>query len=392
MNLKKEGDPKVLYVVNACLPNARAHGIQIINTCNALSQAGADLTLVTPAFFGSKGTTLSYCGVEQNFVHTKIFSFDIPGFFLRFKLRSVFFFVFVNFYLLYKILVSKFKREKLVVYARGEVVFALFLISYFVPVYFETHQIRNHENIYRKLLKRVVGVVVITDRLKEKFVVEYGLTDLKILVARDSVDLEKFSGARVNKSLWQGYGIPEGRRIVLYAGSLGTEKGVFTLAEAATLLAADSQVVFLGGLESQIAVFKDRYGAVSNITIVGQVNHNLIPEHIKSADVVILPDLASDTYANLYTSPMKLFEYMASGVPIVAADVPSLREVLTPESAIFFESGNPASLSTKIDVALVQPDFSKNIGSKAQEIVSEFTWKKRGERIFKHFKSDENYR
>ena len=78
---------------------------------------------------------------------------------------------------------------------------------------------------------------------------------------------------------------------------------------------------------------------------------------------------------------MKLFEYMASGKVIVASDIPSIREVLSEESAYLFKSGDSESLASKIMEALSDEDGSSKLSLKAKELVSNFTWSKRGENI-----------
>jgi glycosyltransferase involved in cell wall biosynthesis len=100
-----------------------------------------------------------------------------------------------------------------------------------------------------------------------------------------------------------------------------------------------------------------------------------------SSDLLVLPDLATDRYSNLYTSPMKLFEYMASKRPIVSANVPSLLEVLSDKTAFLFESGSSESLANKIKEALADEAHCSKLSDNAFDTVSHFTWEKRGEDI-----------
>ncbi len=374
----------VLYVVNARIPNERAHGIQITQTCEALGTQNIALTLVTPEFAGGTAEIFEHYGIANTFTHKKIWALDIPGIRLRYVLRNFSFFLSMNIYILYSCILALFTQTKLVVYVRGEAILALIPLTFIVPIFFETHQIRNYEGWYKLALKRVQGIVVVTEKLKTKFIEEYGILSEKILVERDAVALKKFYRAVPNAKLWSAFGIPEHIKIVLYSGTLSTEKGVETLAESAALVGDDVQIVFLGGTEAQVSAFKEKYGGIKNISIVGRVDYTEVPAYVASADVLVLPDLALYTFSNLYTSPMKLFEYMATGLPIVAAKVSSLEEVLDEESAIFFESGNSPSLAHGITEALSNTEKSAKIGIRAREKVSEFTWEKRGKNIFAH--------
>lgn len=266
-------------------------------------------------------------------------------------------------------------------YVRGEVIFLLFPFFYFFPVFFETHQIRNHDKWYRFFLRRINGVVVITERLKLRLVQEFGISAHKILVARDAVNIDRFMNVPKDLAVYEKFNLPRDKKIVMYTGSLGVEKGVHTLADAAPLLSENVHVVFVGGLEYQVPAFKERYGSFKNISIVGQVDHHEIPRLLACADIVVLPDLASDTYSNLYTSPMKLFEYMASAKCIVASDIPSLREVLNEQNAYFFASGDIQSLSSSIHSAIDAQDASAEKAKTAGLAALEYTWDRRAQRI-----------
>lgn len=373
----REKKIKLLYVVNARIPNNKAHSIQIVHTCQALGSYVDDFTLITPKFVGKKVPLTEQYAISQSFSHIKIPALDIPKFPFQFQLRSATFFICVNFYILLTFLVSLCTGKRLVVYARGEVIFFLLPLSFFIPIFFETHQIRNYEGLYKMALHRVRGVIVITNSLEKKFVQEYKIDSNKISVARDAVDIQKFNLPPQKADFWEMYLIPRAKKIILYCGSLAPEKGVHTLAEASQYLPPEYQVVFIGGDSQQVASFKTMYGTKENISILGYVDHKTVPSCVAAASLLILPDLATDTYSNLYTSPMKLFEYMASGRVIISSDIPSLREVLEPSSAVFFESGNSEDLSIKIYEVFTGMDTYQQKGKKAQEVVAQFTWQKR---------------
>lgn len=382
--LGSEKKIKVLYIVNARIPNERANGVQIANTCAGLDAQGIDVTLVSRKSKEKSESIASYYKLSQTFKHVELFTLDIPNLPFRYFFRNFFFVVFAQVYIFVGVLQTFFTRRTLVVYVRGETVLSLIPLSYIVPVFFETHQIRNYERLYRIALQRAKGVVVITERLKTKFVEEYCIPSKKILVARDSVDLKKFQNIQPNSEIWFQHSIPYGKKIILYSGTLAVEKGVDTLAEASAYVPEDVQIVFLGGTNDQIKEFKGKYGHNKNISIIGRVDYTEVPQYIASADVLVLPDSAFHTYSNLYTSPMKLFEYMASGRPIVASRIPSLSEVLNEDSAVFFESGNPQSLALKIQQVLGDEVRSKKMSACAREMVTEFTWEKRTKAIVAH--------
>jgi len=83
-----------------------------------------------------------------------------------------------------------------------------------------------------------------------------------------------------------------------------------------------------------------------------------------------------------FTSPLKLFDYMAAGVPIVASDLPALREVLTDEeNALLVPPGEPDGLARAIERLLGDPALADCLRGRAFADVAAYTWDRRAERI-----------
>ena len=95
--------------------------------------------------------------------------------------------------------------------------------------------------------------------------------------------------------------------------------------------------------------------------------------YLEIADVLVLPNSAKDKMS-LYTSPIKMFEYMASHRPIVASNISSITEILSNKNSLLFEPDNAKDLAEKIQKA-VSLDCSK-IVMKAHKDVESYTWEK----------------
>ncbi len=368
----------IYYVVNALLPNERAHGIQISNTCSAVSkEAGVSLKLCTPNNPHTKETIFEKYDLDETFTHKKIWNLNPNVGTIGFYVRTFSFFLSIIFFLLFMKVYHSIKREEMVVYIRGEAVLPLFWFNFFVPVFFESHQIRGFEKLYVFALTRVSGIVVITNRLKQKMIEECGADPGRVSVARDAVDTDKFSSAVCSAQLREKYNIPKDKVIVLYVGSLGKEKGVHGLLESAKLLNSEVQIVIVGGIGGQIQDLKNAFNS-KNILFLGQVHHDEVPSLMKCADFLVQPESGQDTYSKYFTSPMKLFEYIAASKPIIAADVPSLREVLDDATALFFKPDDAISLSEVINTNYNNKELKNSISSNLQVLAREVTWQKRG--------------
>src|SRR5205085_9347723 len=83
-----------------------------------------------------------------------------------------------------------------------------------------------------------------------------------------------------------------------------------------------------------------------------------------------------------YTSPLKLFEYMAVGKPIVASDLPSVRDVIEPDrDGLLVPANDPKGFSAAIDRLLMQPDLRNRLSGAARERARNYTWEARARRI-----------
>ena len=86
--------------------------------------------------------------------------------------------------------------------------------------------------------------------------------------------------------------------------------------------------------------------------------------------------------ATSYASPLKLFEYMAAQRPIVASDLPALREVLSPdENAVLVTPGSAPALAAGIRRVLDDPALATRVASRALATVADFSWDRRAERL-----------
>jgi glycosyltransferase involved in cell wall biosynthesis len=106
-----------------------------------------------------------------------------------------------------------------------------------------------------------------------------------------------------------------------------------------------------------------------------------VAPYLKAADVLVLPNTAT-LVSRTYTSPLKLFEYMAAGRPIIASDLPAFREVLRDEeNALLVPPENPEALASAAVRLIRDPELSERLARRAFDDVEAYSWAKRAERL-----------
>ena len=102
---------------------------------------------------------------------------------------------------------------------------------------------------------------------------------------------------------------------------------------------------------------------------------------LEPADVLVLPNPAT-AVSERYTSPLKLFEYLAMGRPIVASDLPAFREVVRHrENALLFEAGSAPALAAAVRAVVGDPALAASLGRRAFETAHDYSWDARAGRL-----------
>jgi glycosyltransferase involved in cell wall biosynthesis len=175
-----------------------------------------------------------------------------------------------------------------------------------------------------------------------------------------------------------------GGRVVGYAGHLYPWKGPDVLVAALERL-PDVRALVVGGLAGEpdlgrVRALADR-AVPGRVEFAGQVDPPRVAALLRRADVLALPN-APGRVSAAYTSPLKLFEYMASGRPIVASDLPALREVLRPGvNAVLVEAGDAGALAAGLARVLADAALAARLAAQAREDVRAWTWDRRAERV-----------
>jgi glycosyltransferase involved in cell wall biosynthesis len=391
---------QLVYIANARLPTEKAHGYQIVKMCEAFAQNGASVLLLHPYRYQHAPrlqgqSAFDYYDIPPVFEVRTLTNLDVI-LLKRFLLQGIFtMLVFTRALLwgLYAALVAR--KEKADLYYTRNIEIAFWLVWMGLPTVYEAHVVPKQ--VRRWLLQRIARhpalrlVVVLTSFIKERFV-ELGFLAKKVIVLPDAVDLSLFEDLLNQEECRRRLGLPSDRIIIGYIGRFRTmkrEKGIPELlqmmAHLPPLDGKEPMLLCVGGPMEAVPAYLDlahRFGVSEHrCHFVDRVPNCEVPFWIRACDVVTIPWPWTE-FSAYFTSPLKLFEYMAAGVPIVATDLPSMREVLRHrENAWLVEPDNPKALAQGIERALSDAELAARIGRQAREDVRQYTWEQRAEKI-----------
>ncbi|PWB55438.1 MAG: WalM protein [Nitrosomonadales bacterium] len=381
---------RIAYIDPHPVPDILPATLQILQTVDALAEAGSSVDLITPQPLNN----LTPADVLGRNLANKAHLLYLPDIRQRWWFPSS-----SNkpFYFLARRLLRRSQYDAILV---RNLKLADYLISrpLGIPVFFETHEIfaqsfreqfpmtsitrnRKLEALIRReslVYSQARGIICITQHLIEDIKSHYGVNTPAVL-APDGVDLHLAQ--------------PSGRQaasdkplMLLYLGSLHPWKGVEILIRAMPFVER-AELHIAGGTETRIAELSrlaQELNIAGKVVFLGPISPVRRFELIDRADICLLP-LANTSIGSRYTSPLKLFEYMAMGKPIIISDLPAIREVLVQaESALLVEPENPSAIAEAVTRLQQNTDLAKQLGEHARQLAhNRYSWLARAQKIAK---------
>jgi glycosyltransferase involved in cell wall biosynthesis len=236
----------------------------------------------------------------------------------------------------------------------------------------------------RWTLNQTDAVLVVSSELR-KHVLSLGVRPERIHIVPNGVDPAQFKPAKPDSKLrrkWKLNGAP----VLGFVGGLRPWHGVEILPDLLARLNKSKrpiQLVIAGdgqlrsGLERQ---FKQRE-LLDHITFTGALPHEQLPGIIQQFDIALAP-YPKHTH-DFYFSPLKLFEYMACGIPVVAANLGQITEVISDgKTGLLYEPGELDALANRCEKLLGDSRLRARIGAAAAAVIRrEFTWEKNAARV-----------
>lgn len=363
---------RIKYLSNIRMPSDRANAVQTIQMCNAFSENNHEVELIV----NNRKSDISvdpeeYYKLRFGFSLTKVWVPDIVSWGPFFFMISTFVFT-MNCYRVLR------RKSYDYVYCRHE--WILFILSFFISVdkmVYESHEAKLTFPT-RSILKKGIKCIVISEGIKSEYT-EQGFPDSQFLVAHDGIDESFFFNIVSKKVIRKKLKIPLDKKVVMYIGGFDAWKGVETFFES-TRYNEDLYYAVIGGRQEQIDEYTRKY---PNIHFLGSRPYSELKDNQQAADVLVIPNTAKNKLSASYTSPLKLFAHMSSGVPIVASNIPSISIVVDPTLATFVDPDSPSDLAKGFNEVLGNYPEKVQAAQNLVSIALNYTWKRRAVNIIR---------
>lgn len=365
---------RLLYVFPEPLPLAKARSIQVVNTVHALAHRGVTVDFAYVPVEGTPDPFPHYGLMRPDNVHLLPLSRSLPWPLHRLGSHS-------NKLFMHRLAgwlkgaLSGGRGPTLVMARHLKIADELLRRFPAFPLLYEAHEVfadnapaakrERVRALEQSVLTRASAVISITQNLAE--------------ILRQRYDIQRTipvvpSGTAIPDVLphkdWNRAG-----QSIVYAGSLYAWKGAQDLVSAAGLLPGCT-ISLLGGEPHRIRELQSNAPqSGANLDFSGHLGHPEVMKRLADACIAVLPNRSESVSA--FTSPLKLFEYMAAGCAIVATDLPVFREVLGADEAVWVTPGTPPSLAEGIRRLTENPALAQELGARARKKVSEFSWASR---------------
>lgn len=349
-------NPKIIYIGRSRLHRDRANVIQTLHTVAAFQQLGIQAPLYLPSWHGriELMARLQEFGINERLdIH--------PVRFLR-KSWGLRWFVYSHRHEL---------NQADQVYVRSPEI-SLALATAGIRHNFEVHTLRSlakHGQLNTVIAYHRRGIVnrlFPISRTAADMLIEAGAVRDRIHVSPSGVLLEAYE--KVTPFNPDHLDRPR----VLYVGAISRDRGlnIFTTLATSGLV----EIRLVGRQENPIA-------PQPGLTLQSHVPHRDVPYLYDQADLVLLPYQPALEHADAI-SPLKLFEAMAAGRPIIASDIGPIRDILTHEvNALLVPPDDIEAWLNAVQRLTRERDLAVRLARNAREEAKHYTWRRRAEGI-----------
>jgi glycosyltransferase involved in cell wall biosynthesis len=369
---------RIVCIASSQIPSDTANSIQVMKVCQAFTQLGHDVILLVP---GPQPEGLNPPALQQHYGLRTLFHIE----WLPVQTRRMFLWNSVR-------RAHRLGADLLYDWPLQSAVLGLLAG---MPAMVELHDFpsgcfgRIWLHLWLGLFLIIPGrkrLLPITEALR----LAIRLPERQSIIAPDGVDLERYASLPDPEPARCLLGLPAAPTI-LCTGHLYEGRGAALFLELAEKFPQTS-FVWVGGRPAEVKSWETRVAELSltNVIFTGFILNEHIPLYQAAADILLMPyerTIATSSGGNTaqVCSPMKMFEYMASGRAILSSDLPVLREVLDENMAVFCPPKNTVAWEIALSTLLNDPKQRQALGQCARDAVLRYSWIERAKNILHGF-------
>jgi glycosyltransferase involved in cell wall biosynthesis len=363
---------KIVCISMSKIPSDSANSIQVMKVCQAFTQLGHEVILLVP---GPQPKDLQSNNLLAHYGLMTLFKIEwlLAGSRRMFPWKAIAHAHHLGADLLY---VWPVQSAVLGLLAGMPSILELhdFPAGHFGPLWFQ---------LFRALPGRK-RILPITNALRR----DLKLPKEQTIIAPNGVELERYATLPDTLAVRKELNLPAGKT-VLCTGHLYAGRGADLFLNLAAKFPAVS-FVWVGGRTEDVVTWRQRAADLPNVTLTGFIPNQNIPLYQAAADVLLMPYermIAGSSGGNSadICSPMKMFEYMASGRAIITSDLPVLHEVLDDKSAVFCPPGAIEAWGSALGALLTDDERRRILGLRARRVVQGYSWIERARRSLEGF-------
>ncbi len=247
--------------------------------------------------------------------------------------------------------------------------------------------LRVMDRIERFSMPKADKIIVVTSRLKEILPKEYGVPSDKIVVIKNGANTDLFKPTDVTEARRE-LNLSRSDHYVCFVGRLWQMQRVGHLIKSAPLILEelpDTKFLIVGDgvMKQELISFADEVGVSDTMIFTGIVPHQEVPIYINASDVCVILEDKNFRSERLGASPLKLYEYMACGKPVVVSNVEGASEDVA-DAGFVFDITNVNEMARAVVTLLKNEQLRKEMGKRGREIaVEKYSWRIIAEQVAK---------
>lgn len=385
----------IIYPANTIFPSPRANTIQILNTANELASQGNQVYLVAKKTIAASENIADFYGISSNALfmmhlvpaprifqsakgHESLVLKNTIQLLSHYRTRPKF--VYTRDPLFASILLKMKSIFRFRLIYEAHTLFFLTGKETYMPIAWSQ---KKEGRLYRRekrIFQQCDAIVFITDSLR-KLVHQHFSIQQPWTVIHDGTHAQ------------QNFPLEKKERQICYSGQLYLWKGMLNLLRSMSMVKEAVLNIYGGGYSTvhddlaEMNKIIREYGLAEKVKFHGFVNPSKLPALIRDYPIGVLP-LPANTIANHCNSPLKLFDYMANGLAVVASDLSTVREIIKHgKNGHLVEPDNPESLAQGINRLIGDPAYRNSLAQEAFRNVQKYSWQQRGAELHSFLQS-----